>query len=144
MKDRLMRSKGFFWLSVISITFLAGLLFLALFEPGLDYEISQVPRGDLGSESFIRTLEALTNAQEHRKTNVEVLTNGEIFYEAELQAIKNAQRSVNLEAYIFKKGELTGRFLEALTERARAGVKVNLVVDAIGAMNTEIEYFDGL
>jgi cardiolipin synthase len=43
---------------------------------------------------------------------------------------------VNLEAYIFAKGRVTTAFLEALIERARAGVKCNLVLDAIGAFAT--------
>jgi cardiolipin synthase A/B len=139
-----MKSKGFFWLAIISIAFLVGILFLALFEPNLDYKISKVGHSDLGSDAFLRTLEALANSHVSRQTRVEVLTNGDSFYEAELQAIRGAQRSVNLEAYIFQKGELTARFLQVLTERASAGVKVNLVIDAIGALNTELEYFDGL
>ena len=144
MRRQLMKSKGFFWLAMVAIAFLAGILFLALFEPGLEYTISKVPQPDLGSDLFLRTLEALANAQEYPNTKVEVLANGEVFYEAELEAIRNARRSVNLEAFIFQKGELTGKFLRALTERARAGVRVNLVIDAIGALNTEIGYFEGL
>jgi cardiolipin synthase len=144
MRRHLVKSKAFFWLAVVCIAFAIGVFFLALFEPGLEYQISKVPHADLGSEPFLRTLEALANAHEYPNTRVEVLTNGESFYEAELEAIRSAQKSVNLEAYIFQKGELAGRFLEALTERARAGVKVNLVIDAIGALNTEIGYFDGL
>src|SRR4030095_10987934 len=45
-------------------------------------------------------------------------------------------RSSNLEAYIFQKGEVARRFIEALTERARAGVSVNLVLDGLGSFAT--------
>ena len=62
-----------------------------------------------------------------------MLTNGESFYEAELDAIRAAQRFVHLECYIFQQGRVTDRFLQALEERARAGVEVRLVVDAIGS-----------
>ena len=48
---------------------------------------------------------------------------------------------MNLEAYIFQKGVVTRRFVEALTERAKAGVKVNLVLDAIGSFATWKSYF---
>jgi cardiolipin synthase len=75
---------------------------------------------------------------------VEVLTNGEVFYEAELEAIRAARESVNIEAYIFQKGELTKRFVDALAERARAGVKVRLVLDAIGSFATWESYFKEL
>src|SRR4029453_10251529 len=64
----------------------------------------------------------------------------ENFCEAELAAIREAKHSVNLEAYIFGKGRVTKRFLEALTERARAGVRCNLVLDAIGAFATWDSY----
>jgi cardiolipin synthase len=75
---------------------------------------------------------------------VEVLTNGEAYYEAELEAIAKAEHSVNLEAYIFRKGEVTRRFLAALAERARAGVQVNVVLDAVGSFATWRRYFDDL
>ena len=52
-----------------------------------------------------------------------------------------ASHSVNLEAYIFSKGEIARRFLEALAERARAGVKVKVVLDAIGSFTTPRAYF---
>ena len=65
-----------------------------------------------------------------------MLTNGDVFYEAELAAIRAATSHICLEAYIFQKGEIASRFIEALTERARAGVKVRIVLDAIGSFNT--------
>jgi cardiolipin synthase len=89
-------------------------------------------------------LEAITDSKIHRHGRVEVLTNGEVFYESELEAIRAARESVNIEAYIFQKGELTKRFVEALTERARAGVKVRLVLDAIGSFATWESYFKDL
>ncbi|HJZ11038.1 MAG TPA: phospholipase D-like domain-containing protein, partial [Acidobacteriota bacterium] len=75
---------------------------------------------------------------------VEVLTNGEVFYEAQLEAIRNARSSINLEAYIFQRGKVTRRFVEALAERARAGVKVNMVLDAIGCFLTTRKFFKEL
>ncbi|HEY0078857.1 MAG TPA: phospholipase D-like domain-containing protein [Pyrinomonadaceae bacterium] len=135
------------WFLVIAVIAIAGqsfLLFLALFEPGLDYKISTPTTAALDSEDFLRMLEALTDAKIHRRSSFKVLTNGEVYYEAELEAIRAARLSVNLEAYIFQKGEVTRRFLEALTERARAGVRVNLVLDAIGSFTSWESYFKEL
>ncbi|HET8644072.1 MAG TPA: phospholipase D-like domain-containing protein [Vicinamibacteria bacterium] len=128
----------------IAIAFLSLMLFLALFEPPLPYRVSAPPAHAPDTEEFLRTLAALTGAQVRRSCSVEVLSNGEVYYEAELAAIGQAVHSINLEAYIFKKGEVTRRFLEALTERARAGVQVNLVLDALGSFATWHGYFDGL
>ena len=86
-------------------------------------------------------LGALVDSQIYQRTRIEVLTNAEVFYEAELEAIRAARHSINLEAYIFQKGEVARRFVEALTERARAGVQVRLVLDAIGSFMTRQSYF---
>ena len=55
------------------------------------------------------------------------------FTETELQTIRNAKHNVNIEVYIFQKGRVADRFIEVLSERARAGVNVNLAFDAIGS-----------
>jgi len=112
------------------------LLILALFEPGLEYRIAEPPSCPLHSDDFTRMLAVLAEAEPHTGTSVEVLTNGDQFYEAELAAIGAAKSHVCLEAYIFQKGEIATRFIQALTERARAGVKVRIVLDAVGSFNT--------
>jgi cardiolipin synthase len=89
-------------------------------------------------------LEALTDAQVHRRSKLEVLTNGENFYEAELEAIRSARHHVHIEAYIFSRGKLTERFVRLLAEKARAGVQVRVVVDAIGSLTTTSSYFKEL
>ena len=139
-----MDSTAFLVIAVIGIVVLAFILFMALFEPGLAYKISAHETEPLESDDFLCVLEAITDSKIHRHGRVEVLTNGEIFYEAELEAIGAARESINIEAYIFQKGELTRRFVEALTERARAGVEVRMVIDAIGSFATWESYFKEL
>jgi cardiolipin synthase len=131
-------------IAIIAIAFLALMLFLALFEPGLNYKIRATPSVPLGSEDFIRMLGALADAQVYGHNRIEVLTNGEVFYEAELDAIRSARHNINIEAYIFQKGKIAHRFLEALTERAAAGVRVNIVLDAIGSFGTWNSYLKPL
>ena len=139
-----MDSTAFLVIAIIAISVLAFLLFLALFGPGLAYTIKACEADPLESEDFLCSLEATTDSKIHRRGRVEVLTNGEVFYESELEAIRGAQHSVNLEAYIFQKGEVTKKFVEALTERARSGVKVRLVLDAVGSFATWESYFEEL
>ncbi len=130
----------FFVLSVAVIAWQGFLLLMALFAPVMRYQIDCFEAPAIDSDKFLETLEALTDAQVNHHNHVTVLANGEKFYEAELQAIRGAVRSINLEAYIFKRGEISRRFLAALAERARAGVKVNLVLDAIGSFSTSPAY----
>jgi cardiolipin synthase len=75
---------------------------------------------------------------------LEVLTNGPCFYEAELTAIAQARSSINLEAYIFHRGEVAERYIHALAERARAGVRVRLTLDYIGSLSTPRNYLQEL
>jgi cardiolipin synthase A/B len=130
----------FFILSVAVIAWQGFLLLMSLFAPVMRYQIDCFEAPAIDSDKFLETLEALTDAQVNHHNNVTVLANGETFYEAELQAIRGAVRSINLEAYIFQRGEVSQRFLAALAERARAGVRVNLVLDAIGSFSTSGRY----
>jgi cardiolipin synthase len=138
-----MHSTTFLVLAVIALAVVGGLILLLLFEPGLKYCVSP-PGVPLESKGFLSLLGLLADSTVYRRSRIEVLTNGDLFYEAELAAIRAAKRSINLEAYIFAKGEVTGRFIEALSERARAGVKVNVVLDAIGSFTTWDSYLKPL
>lgn len=134
----------FWFLAILALTIQGGLLFLALFDPGLPYMVSN-PRGDaLDSDQFRRTLASLTMAQYGEGTRLDILANGEHYYPAELEAIKNAKSTVHIEAYIFANGEVTNHFLAALEERARAGVKVRLIVDAVGSHSFDDKSIDAL
>src|SRR3954453_7732625 len=115
-----MHSTAFLVIAILAIAAQALLLFLALFEPTLRYKIVRMPSAPLDSDRFLHILSTVSDATIHPNTQVEVLANGEVFYEAELQAIRNARKSINIEVYIFQRGEVTRRFLEALTERALA------------------------
>ncbi|MDT5062543.1 MAG: cardiolipin synthase [Acidobacteriota bacterium] len=139
-----MDTTAFLVIAITAIAVLCFLLFLALFEPGLAYKIALPMTEPLESEDFLCVLEAITDSKIHRRGRVEVLTNGEVFYEAELEAIRAARHSVHIEAYIFQKGEVSRKFVEALTERARAGVKVRMTIDAAGSFATWESYFKEL
>jgi len=121
-------------LALIALVFFLSSLLGGLIGPLPRYKLTSVdelPAND--SDRFLEIVEALTDAQLNRTGDIEVLTNGPAFYPAELEAIRGATQSVNLEAYIFQKSEIARQYVEALTERARAGVRVNLVLDAFGS-----------
>jgi cardiolipin synthase A/B len=134
-------STFFVVVAILAIAVQAFLLFLALFEPGLRYKIAEPRPGAIHPDYFLRTLEALTDARVRRNTHVETLANGPVFYEAELDAIRSAARSICLEAYIFQRSQIGDRFVAALAERARAGVQINIVLDAVGSFATTRHYF---
>ncbi|HEY2941505.1 MAG TPA: phospholipase D-like domain-containing protein [Vicinamibacteria bacterium] len=135
-----MQSAFFIALQWFAIAFLLLMLYFALFERGLPYRVGRPPADPLDAEPFRRTLSALAGSTLHASNRVQVLANGEVFYEAELEAIGAARDSVHLEAYIFQRGEITRRFLLAMAERAAAGVAVHVVLDAVGCFLTTRRY----
>src|SRR5437899_1715846 len=62
-----------------------------------------------------------------------VLRNGDRIFPPMLEAIRKAQRSINLESYIYWSGQVGQQFAEALAERARAGVKIYVLLERIGS-----------
>jgi len=78
-------------------------------------------------------LSALVGAALSRGNRYDVLTNGDQIFPAMLDAIRNAKRRISFETYIYDKGDVADRFTKALEDAARRGVRVNLVVDSVGA-----------
>jgi cardiolipin synthase len=64
---------------------------------------------------------------------VTIYNNGDEFFPAMLEAIESATNSITMEQYIFWDGRVGRRFAEAFSERARKGVAVKLLVDAVGS-----------
>lgn len=130
--------------ALVAIVAFASLIIAGLFAPGLKYKLAPPPRAAVDSPEFLNELEPLVNSKITRNNQLEVIENGDHFYEAELDAMRRAQHSVNIEAYIFHKGKTTDQVLQVLTERANAGVHVNLVLDSLGSLSTRKHYFKPL
>lgn len=129
-------------LATIALALVTSMLLAGLFAPIPRYKITgaeELPLND--SPEYLNLLESLVDAKVNRTGVLAVHTNGPDFYEAELSAIRAARRSVNLEAYVFKKGVIASKYLEAMTERARAGVQVNVVLDAFGSIGAGESFF---
>lgn len=83
--------------------------------------------------TFRRAAEALLGQAIVDGNHTETLLNGDQIFPAMLTAIRSAQRTIHLEIYIYDKGQVADLFTEALAERARAGVKVRVILDWIGS-----------
>ncbi len=119
-------------ITIIGGLFITWLILVVLFAPHIPYHLEG--ELDAASDHFIDVIEATCQTTLKDGNSVEILTNGAAFYPAMLDAIRAARETVNMECYIFRKGETADRFVEALAERGRAGVRVTLVLDAIGSL----------
>ena len=119
------------WLEVAGAAILGWMVLVFLFTPHISYHLSR--RTSLHSDAFLYTLQSTCQAALHHGNRVTILTDGEQFYPAMLEAIRGATRTINLECYIFQPGRIADQFIEALSDRARHGVSVTMVLDAIGS-----------
>nr|QKW94361.1 cardiolipin synthetase [Stigmatella erecta] len=99
----------------------------------LEVAVLPAPRGlihDIAEQAFSRA----AGAPLISGNAVRVLLDGEENYSAWLEAIRHAGQSVLFENYIIEEDEVGWAFAEALSERARAGVKVRVIRDWLGSL----------
>ena len=94
---------------------------------GLEHEFC------VDDDEFLTTIAGSTGIPFFEGNAIEILNNGDEFYPAMLKAIAQAQCSITIEAYIYWAGDIGKRFAEALAARAKAGVGVKILLDAVGS-----------
>ena len=87
----------------------------------------------VSDDRFPAVLESLVNTPLVEGNAVHTLVNGDEIFPAMLAAIRGAQHSITLETFTFLAGDVGLAFTDALCERARAGVPVHLLIDAVGS-----------
>lgn len=115
-------------------TIVAGLLVLNFMPNEKQIETQLTRQYDTNDPQFRRSLGVLLGPPLVEGNKVEVLLNGDQIFPAMLKAIREAQRTITFETYIYWSGSIGREFTEALSERARAGVKVHVLLDWIGSM----------
>ncbi len=108
--------------------------FIYLFAPregspsyGLDHEFC------IDSDEFLSTVVGATGAAFLRGNSFNIYNNGDQFYPAMMDAIERAEHSITIEAYIYWEGKIGRRFADALAAKARAGLPVKILLDAVGS-----------
>jgi cardiolipin synthase len=85
-----------------------------------------------GSLEFSRLVSAMTAAPLRQGNRVQILRNGATL-DAMVESIYGAKKTIDLSSYILWPGHAAERFTEALIDRARAGVEVNVILDGYGS-----------
>ena len=96
-------------------------------------QFSGVAGADPESVELARVGQATTGLPPSSATLVQWLVDGDAKYAALLEAIAGARHHVHLEYYIWNPDRTGQQLLDALVERARAGVQVRLLLDAVGS-----------
>jgi cardiolipin synthase len=131
-------------LRTVLLTVLAtgALVLLALnFTAGEKKVQQQLPRlYSTAHPQFERALGSLLGPTIVGGNSVTELLNGDQIFPPMLAAIKAAQKSVTFETYIYWSGDIGKQFADALSERARAGVPVHVLLDWVGSAKMEESY----
>ena len=83
-------------------------------------------------EELRRRLEALLGIPASEGNELTVLKNGDQIFPSMLEAIRSAERTIDFLTFVYWKGDIAQAFAHALAERARAGVQVRVLIDAVG------------
>jgi cardiolipin synthase len=103
--------------------------------------VSAVSAEDAAHPEYVASL---VGSELSHGNSFEVLTNGVEIFPALLSAIDQGTRRISFETYIYDTGDMANRFTEAFERAARRGVKVNIVVDAVGASSMEADHVERL
>jgi cardiolipin synthase len=91
---------------------------------------------------FIRAMGVLLGPPLVGGNDVRTLLNGDQIFPAMLEAIRGARQSIDFETYIYWSGTIGKAFADALSERARAGVQVRVMLDWVGSEKMDGSHLD--
>jgi len=86
---------------------------------------------------FLRSMGSLLGPALRDGNRVTGLSNGDEIFPQMLGAIRSAQKTITFETYIYWSGSIGREFAEALSERARASVKVHVLLDWVGSASMD-------
>ncbi len=79
-----------------------------------------------------RRLEVTIGTPFTEGNSLTVLRNGDQIFPAMLDAIRSARSTVDLMTFVYWKGDIAREFAYTMADRAKAGVRVRLLIDALG------------
>ena len=127
-----------------ALTLFAGFVFLNL-APGEKKIEQQLTRNyDVADPQFRRSMDVLLGPPMLEGNKVEVLLNGDQIFPSMLAAIRGAKQTITFETYIYWSETIGQEFADALIERAKAGVRVHVMLDFIGSIKMDDAAMDAM
>ena len=121
--------------TIIALNFTSG-------EKKIDKRIT--PLYSVNDPQFLRSMGNLLGPSLLPGNHVTTLLNGDHIFPSMLAAIRGAQQNITFETYIYWSGDIGKEFADALSERARANVKVHVLVDWVGSIKMENALLDSM
>lgn len=126
----------------VILTLIGAIAFSNLRNPQkeLEYKIEGVT--SIEDTHFQTVLGVLMGPAFVSGNKVTGLYNGEQIFPAMLKAIRGARKTITFESYIYWSGNVGREFADALSERAKAGVKVHVLIDWLGSQKIDAAFID--
>jgi cardiolipin synthase len=129
-------------LATILITLIAVLVYVNFAGPERKVETEIPHLYSVDDPQFLRAMGLMMGPAIVDGNKASELINGDAIFPAMLQAIRGARKTVLFETYIYWSGDIGNAFADALAERARAGVKVHVLLDWVGSAKIDNELTD--
>lgn len=135
-----------FWTILVTaaLTLVGGILALNFMPSETQIETRLTRQYDTNDPQFRRSLGVLLGPPILEGNKVEVLLNGDQIFPSMLDAIRAAEKTITFETYIYWSGSIGKEFTDALIERARAGVKVHVMLDFMGSLKLDLAQIDAM
>jgi len=131
--------KRMIWTIVITVlaTGFVVLLALNVATPGKQLERKIEHRYAVADPQFRREMGVMLGPAILHGNHVTDLENGDEIFPSMLEGIRSARKTITFETYIYWSGHVGQEFADALSERARAGVSVNVTIDWAGSVSMD-------
>ncbi len=121
------------WIVSGVVAALVVLFLVNLWSGKADVERKIDHRYSVADPQFARSMGTLLGPALLEGNRIEVLRNGDEIFPSMLAAIRAARSTITFETFIYWSGAIGEEFADALSERARAGVRVHVLLDWVGA-----------
>jgi cardiolipin synthase A/B len=117
------------WFASIALTLLVIAVGCSRVTPHLE-----LPHLETRQPAFAATLGGYSGTPVVPGNRVDILLNGQEIFPTKLAMIRSARRTINYAQYVFESGKPAEEIAAAISERCRAGIQVNVLLDAVGAL----------
>jgi cardiolipin synthase A/B len=111
-------------------------------EKKVEHKIERLYASD--DPQFLRSMGLLLGPPVVSGNRFEVLVNGDEIFPSMLEGIRSAQRTITFETFIYWSGEIGEQVAQALSDKARAGIPVHVLLDWVGSSKMDRRYLNML
>jgi cardiolipin synthase A/B len=124
-------------LATVIVTLLVGLVLINFMGPEKKVQTDIAHLYPVDDPQFLRSMGLLMGPSILDGNKVAELINGDAIFRAMLEAIRGAKKTILFETFIYWSGDIGNEMADALAERARAGLKVHVLLDWVGSAKVD-------